>query len=278
MPVAKPKRHVSITYCVLFTLWVIGTAIGGYFGYEGAVYAKLHPASSFGPQVTINLKRGPFTVYNYMPKEKPRGIILFGSGDGGWLGWEDTVGKGLCHAGYQVIGINSALYALKDYDLATLQADYNTIAKTFLVSYFLHPPPVLVGGWSMGAAQAVAVAGGPHPPLGLAGVVVASLVPRGRYGLRLSDKMDIPPIGEGTFSVCDFAAHLRNVRVVQLHGTEDIIDSREWLGLLKVQHDEVDVPNAGHPFNGADKSFIQYLAQGVDWAVGQTGSLHASNP
>jgi hypothetical protein len=122
------------------------------------------------------------------------------------------------------------------------------------------------------------VAGGPHPPPGLQGVVVASLVPRGRYGIRLPDRMDIPPIGEGTFSMSEFAGKIKNVRVVQLHGTEDIIDSCAWLDELKVPHKECEVPNAGHPFNGADRAFIQYLADSVKWALNQTGRLQASNP
>ena len=252
----------------LLALAVVAAAIaGGIFAYQSECYAKAHPPSSFGPKVTIQLRRGPFTVYNYLPKGKPSAIILFGSGDGGWLGWEDTVGKGLAQDGYQVIGIDSSAYAQSDYDLATLQADFDTIIQTFLVSYWYDAPPILIGGWSMGAAQAVAVAGGPHPPRRLEGLVVASLLPRGRYGIRLSDRMDIPPMGQGTFSMAEFADKIKNIRIVQMHGTEDIIDSRSWLNDLKVPHHECDVPNAGHPFNGADDAFLKQLADSVNWAL-----------
>ncbi len=46
-----------------------------------------------------------------------------------------------------------------------------TIATTIRARYADNNPPVIIGGYSMGAAQAIAAAGGPHPPAGLVGVL-----------------------------------------------------------------------------------------------------------
>jgi len=32
----------------------------------------------------VNLKRGQFDTYHFVPPDPPRAVILFGSGDGGW--------------------------------------------------------------------------------------------------------------------------------------------------------------------------------------------------
>ncbi len=101
-----------------------------------------------------------------------------------------------------------------------------------------HPPPVILGGWSMGAAQAIAAAGGPHPPPGLAGVLLLDPCSRGRYGLRLSDQSDMLPTGPGTFSMEEFTQTMGNLHVVQWHAAQDSIDSRAWLELLTAPHKE----------------------------------------
>jgi phosphatidylglycerol lysyltransferase len=184
--------------------------------------AEMQMAAVYGRPVQVDLTRGPLIVYHFVPATKqPRALLIFGSGDGGWGGWEARVSRVLQANGYEVVGIDSAAYAATDYNLATLQNDYATLSRHFLAPYGDHSPPLLVGGWSMGAAQAIAVAGGPHPPPKLTGLVVASALSRGRYGLRLADKLNILPTGPGTFAVDDFASALRRLPVVQWHGTDD---------------------------------------------------------
>ena len=233
-------------------------------------------------KVQLQLKRGLFTVHDLRPAiDPPKGIVIFGSGDGGWGGWEGRVAHGVQDGGYEVITMNSAAYAGTDYDLATLQADYTTIAGHFSARYGNKPPPLVLSGWSMGAAQAVAAAGGPHPPPHLRGVAVASLLSRGRYGLHLVDKLDIPPHGNGTFGVDDFAASLARVPLVQWHGAEDFIDSQAWLGGLHDRHREYDMPDTGHYFDEASDKFLSQFVRSIDWLLGPEtpveSPLHARN-
>ena len=210
--------------------------------------------------------------------KRPRALIIFGSGDSGWGYWEETVSEDLCSHGYEVVGIDSADYASTDYDLATLQADFDQIAEKALAPYGDNPPPLLEGGWSMGAAQAIAIAGGPNPPRNLKGLILASALSRGRYGLRDEDKANILPTGPGTFAVKDFAPSFDRLRVAQWHGAEDTIDSCAWLNDLHAEHREYDLPDAGHTYNECCETFRAQFVESVSWVLGPTTEeLHAGD-
>ena len=245
----------------------------GFYGHER--YHALHPFLSTAPRVYLPLRRGAFMAYHFKPDGAPKAVIIFGSGDGGWWIWEERVCYGLRAAGYDVLGVDSASYAKTDYDLATLQADYGTMARKVLSQYGTHPPPLIIGGFSMGAAQAIAVVGGPHPPAGVVGLLIASPLSRGRYGLRVADQLNILPSGPGTFAVEDFANGMDRVRVVQWHAQYDPFDSRAWLKDLKAEHREFDEPGVGHDYNQAPPDFVRHFAASVDWILhpDQTGAV-----
>jgi hypothetical protein len=252
-----------VNFIALLVIYLVNSGALRQFQSDGKT-----PKEEFveGP-VTVQLRNRPFTVYEYpAAKSPPLAVVLFGSGDGGWSGWEDNVSHALQSKGFTVLGINSADYAKTDYDLATLQADDNTIAQSVLSKYSV-PPPLIVGGWSMGAAQAIAVAGGPNPPRGIVGLLIASALSRGRYGLRVSDQADILPTGPGTFAVADFTPGLNGLRIVQWHGAGDTIDSTAWLANLRTPHREMDFPNADHYFNGPNPYFVRQFAESALWIL-----------
>jgi phosphatidylglycerol lysyltransferase len=236
------------------------------------------PHFIFGQVLSLNLRRGPFNLYNFPAKTKmgiPSAIILFGSGDGGWGPWEDTVSGMLQENGYQVIGIDSAEYAKGDYDLATLQADDTKIVQTVTASYGQFPP-LIMGGWSMGAAQAVAAAGGPNPPPRLIGLALVAQLSRARYGLRWSDRLNILPTGPGTFGIADFARTLPPVRLVQWHAAFDLSDSTDWLKKLTVPHREYDFADSGHDYDGASPVFLREFLKSVEWIMGSGSTVNST--
>jgi hypothetical protein len=223
-------------------------------------------------EVTLKLKRGDFTVHRYVPgdakfAEHPLAVIIFGSGDGGFDGWEDRVSHALQATGYEVLGFDCALYAKTDYDLDTLQADTNAIAQSSLARFGNHPPPLILGGWSMGAEQAVPAAGGPHPPAGLAGLLLISPGDRGRYGLRVADRFDVTPTGPGTFALLDFAHSLDKVRVVQWDANLDLLGSKNWLASLTATHMAYDYSWGTHDYNGASDEFLKLLKESITWIL-----------
>ncbi|HEX4141873.1 MAG TPA: AcvB/VirJ family lysyl-phosphatidylglycerol hydrolase [Candidatus Methylacidiphilales bacterium] len=227
------------------------------------------PNGSTGATLTLPLARGPFTVLDFPPQvhKEPRAIILFGSGDGGWTGFEEAICKTLQSRTYEAVGIDYARYADSDYSLEILQADMSQIAATIRARYADNNPPVIIGGYSMGAAQAIAAAGGPHPPAGLAGVLLVDPRSRGRYGLRLADKGDALPTGPGTFSMDEFTKTMGELRVVQWHATEDPIDSRAWLESLTAPHKEFDFGQTGHYYNNGRADFLTQFGDSVNWIL-----------
>ena len=215
---------------------------------------------SNGNPLLIKLSRSPLTVFNFPSKKSTTSAcILFASGDGGWSDFEEAIAHAFQDQGYAVVGIDSQEYARTDYDLETLQSDFRQIAVTALAPLGNHPPPLIVGGYSMGAAQAIAVAGGPHPPQGLVGLLLIDPLSRGRYGLRSSDQMNVLPTGPGTFGVNAFAKTMPSLRVVQWHAANDSIDSLSWLDSLTGQHRSFFFPNVGHDYGTNRDDFVRQL-------------------
>jgi phosphatidylglycerol lysyltransferase len=229
---------------------------------------------SNGKHLSIKLSRGPLTVFNF-PSKGPgtSACILFASGDGGWNDFEETIAHTFQDHGYAVIGIDSEAYAQADYDLDTLQSDFGKIAATVLAPFGNHSPPLIVGGYSMGAAQAIAVAGGPHPPPGLIGLLLIDPLSRGRYGLRSSDQMNVLPTGSGTFGVDSFCHSMDSLRVVQWHAANDSVDSLAWLDSLTAQHRNFTFPDAGHDYEPNRNDFVRQLVESTAWILNpaQTG-------
>jgi hypothetical protein len=230
--------------------------------------------------ITLHLKRGDFIVHRYVPgdakfAEHPLAVIIFGSGDGGFGGWEERICGPLQVAGYEMLGFDCKLYAKTDYDLDTLQGDFNTIAQSSLSRYGDQPPPLILGGWSMGAEQAVPAAGGPHPPAGLVGLVLLSPGARGRYGSRVTDGLNITPTGPGTFALQDFAANLDQVRVVQWNGTIDLPGSKNWLASLTAPHKAYEFAYSTHYYHGFSDDFLKLLQKSITWVLASTPKAQA---
>lgn len=231
---------------------------------------RVVPISDMESAVTTTLqnRRTAFTVFEFPAKKNPpKALIFFWSGDGGWGAWEIDFSLAMQEAGYTVVGIDSAQYAVHDYDLTTLQADMRGIVRSELEAYRSYQVPVILGGWSMGAAQVVAAAGGPHPPPRLAGLILFAAMSRGRYGLTLADRLDVMPTGPGTFGLADFAPNLDGLRIVQWHAETDHDDSTTWLEKLRTPHREIDLPRAGHDYEGCSAAFLQKVIKSVDWII-----------
>jgi hypothetical protein len=235
------KKASLIFYGLLVTTVVVWKVV--------EIEASYH---SSGQVVPIGLARGTFHLLEF-PSKMPttRAVVIFCSGDGGWSGFEEEISLALQKAGYDVTGVDSYAYAQTDYNLAMLQTDL----------------PLIIGGWSMGAEQVIAVAGGPKPPPGLVGLLLIDPCARGRYGVRLADQANVLPTGPGTFSMEDFSKTIGNLRVVQWHAANDTIDSRQWLDSLNAPHREYDFAPAGHFYNIDREEFLGQLVLSMEWIL-----------
>ena len=212
----------------------------------------------------LDLARGPGKVHLYKQPGTPKAIIVFGSGDGGWTDWEDTMALWLAGEGWWVAGLNFRAYAEKDYDEDLLAEDFQLLAKSLEA-----PPgtPVFYGGWSMGAAQAVAAAGTERHE-NLAGLLLFSCGSRGRYGLRLKDELGIAPTGEGTFGLGEFNDNLNGLRIAQFQGGADFISSTAWIRSLNQTSALYEMSGYNHGFDGPDPKFKPELSKGLRWLTG----------
>lgn len=212
----------------------------------------------------IQLSRGPGKVHLFRGPEKPVAGIVFASGDGGWNDWENTVSGWLEAAGWRVAGLNCRTYAETDYDGDLLGNDFAALAKAMDLP---EGTPLIYGGWSMGAVQAVAAAGNERPD-DLKGLLLFSCGSRGRYGLRLKDEVGIAPTGEGTFGLNEFSDAVKGLRIAQFQGSSDIISSTAWINNLPEATALYEVPGSNHGFNGPDQDFRPYFQHGLAWVLG----------
>jgi len=221
------------------------------------------------PAIEVALSHGTFGVRLYATAGgDPRALVVFGSGDGGWSAWEHTVCTWLQEANVAVAGFDFGKYSETDFNQPTIVKDMADVAAFAAERLNAKEVPVLYGGWSMGAVQAVAAAGGTNRPPNLAGLLLLSLDSRGRYGVRTPDLVGITPTGPGTFDLHEFAPAVRDLRVVQYHGTADFMAKTTWIRLLKSPHQLYLLKGMNHGFDGLSPEFEPVLLQGVAWALG----------
>jgi pimeloyl-ACP methyl ester carboxylesterase len=228
---------------------------------------SLRADEPLAPTVTLPLKRGPFGTYHFVPTGNARALVLFGSGDGGWGRLENRVCSVLASRGIYAVGIDFNKYAETDYDAATLTSDFAQVTQDALSRSNNPNLAVIYGGWSMGAVQAVAAAGGDSRPTNLVGLILLSMDKRGRYGLRLPERVGLEPEGEGTFGVADFTAQVANLRVVQFAAADDWMNNTDWIRSLETPHRLFELENSNHDFNGADETFEDDLFGGINWIL-----------
>jgi len=220
------------------------------------------------PRATVHLSHQDAVVRLYEPDESPpKAIVIFGSGDGGWSPWEDSIARWLRDENAYVVGFDFHEYSTKDYNLDTLSRDMAALAKDAVSRCQGENAPVIYAGWSMGAVQAVAAASANRPPH-LAGVILLSADSRGRYGLRPSDELGVTPEGPGTFGLNQFNSAIQDLRIAQFHGGADFMASAAWIQSLASPHALYVVPGANHGFDGPDDSFKDWIVRGMNWVLG----------
>jgi phosphatidylglycerol lysyltransferase len=220
------------------------------------------------PTITVPLRRGAFPSYHFVPKDPPKAIIIFGSGDGGWSQVENRVCTLLKQNGFYAVGVDFRKYAATDYDSDTLVSDFTVIAAVAATRAGSAELPVIYGGWSMGAVQAVAACGNVNwrAPR-LVGLLLMSMDKRGRYGLRVPEQIGLEPDGEGTFGVADFTAAVANLKVVQLSAVDDWMNNRDWVKNLHTPHRLYELDHSNHDFNDIDEAFQSDFLEGIEWIL-----------
>ena len=228
---------------------------------------------SFGGEETmLKLSHMSFPLRIYQPEERCRALVVFASGDGGWKAFEDKVARYLASQGFCVIGWDCRKFADPGpYDQKLLAAGFAAALDEAMRITRVRDVPVVFSGYSTGAEQALAAAAATPRQPQLVGLLVIAPGERGRYGLTMADLMGIKPVGDGSFGLSDLAQGVEGLRVVQIHGEHDPLDSTEWLGHLDTPHQLKIYPDGWHFFKDGPPDFLKLLADAIDWILDPVG-------
>ena len=186
-------------------------------------------AAGPGQKVDFPLRGQTLSVKVYRPVGAPKGTILIGSGDVGWVGLSVSMSEYLSDRGYIVVGVNSRQYlsaftdGKRHLEVHDPPADFAAL-RGLLERQGLLVPPVIVSGVSEGAALAVLAASDSRNHAWIDGVVtmgtpmVAALAWNWTDFTTWITKRDA---NQPSFSPADFIAHISPVPLVMLQSVTD---------------------------------------------------------
>jgi pimeloyl-ACP methyl ester carboxylesterase len=228
-----------------------------------------HNVIATGALLTLNLAGGPQQIAYFCSTGEPKGIVILGTGDGGWSYWEENTAKHLADQGFAVGGWDCRKFAdSRKYDHDQLCAGFKAAVELVREQSKAEiEAPVWYGGWSTGAEQSVAAATALDRPEHLAGLLLAAPGSRGRYGLTASDLLAKVPTGPGSFSLAELSHELRGIPVAQFAAGLDPLDDTDWLksytGPKRIFH----LPGLFHDMGNAGARFQAKLDEAIAWTL-----------
>ena len=227
---------------------------------------------AMGQKPKLQLAGGAFQVTCYCGLQQPKGIIILGSGDGGWSYWEENTAKHLLDTGYAVGGWDCRKFAdSRNYDQAQLCAGFIAAVEAVRERTGAGDAvPVWYGGWSTGAEQSVAAAACANRLPQLVGLLLAAPGTRRRYGITSSDLLGGTPTGPDSFALADMVMPLKGLRVVQFAAGLDPLDDVDWIQRLASPYHLIHLPGTLHDMGGAGPEFQSKMDEAIDWTLQPT--------
>ncbi len=180
--------------------------------------------------LTVTVRGKSLTLTVYRPAAgAPKGTVLMGSGDVGWVGLAAEMSEFLAAQGYCAVGINARQYLGSFTSGKTtvtpkeVPGDYASIA-VFLRQRGLLVAPVIVSGVSEGAALAVLAGSADRNHEWINGVLTMGLPPTAELGWRWTDftswvtKKDPD---EPMFAPKEFLPGIAPIPLCLIHSTKD---------------------------------------------------------
>jgi alpha-beta hydrolase superfamily lysophospholipase len=243
-----------------------------------AVLAWIAPVTAASTErLDVTVRGRTVTLTIYSPKTAPRGTILMGSGDVGWVGLAVSMAEELSAAGYIVVGINSRQYLAEfsggkdSIQPQDVPADYQVIADRLRERHFL-VRPVVVSGVSEGAAIAVLAASEPKNRGWIDGVLTIGLPATAELAWHWSDlwaaamKKDAD---EPSFTVADFLARVSPLPLCMIQSRKDeYVTPAEYERLRTIAKEPkqlVLIDASNHRFTDRRGELGSAVAAGLDW-------------
>lgn len=228
--------------------------------------------SPAGEVIPLALSSGKFQVLYFAP-DRPKGILIIGTGDGGWSGQiEEPMAAHAVRTGFAVGGWDCRKFAdTRTFDHATLTEAFNVaVAAVRKRAGLPADTPVWYTGWSTGAEWAISAAAGPDREKNLVGILAVSPGDRSRYGITKGDLLGEEPEGPGSFGLADLAPQLHGVGVVEFVGELDVMDNQiDWIKALhpETPHKKVVLTKTTHDMNHADVRFLSEFDMALQWTL-----------
>jgi alpha-beta hydrolase superfamily lysophospholipase len=213
----------------------------------------------------------------YRPATTPRGTIVMGSGDVGWVGLAVSMAQQLSADGYVVAGLNVRQYLSAFADgkshltEADVPRDYRTIALS-LREHDLLPSPVIMSGVSEGAALSALAASDPSNHSWIDGVVAMGLPEVAELAWHWSDvpawifKKDA---NEPSFHAHEIVAAVSPLPLALIQSTKDeYVPEADYRRIFDTARDPkklflIDASN--HRFTDKTRELRAAYASAIEW-------------
>jgi type IV secretory pathway VirJ component len=243
-----------------------------------AVFVWVCPvAAAQTEKLDVSVRGRTITLTIYTPKTTPRGTILIGSGDVGWVGLAVSMAEELSAEGYIVAGVSARQYLAafsggKDsVQPKDVPADYQVLADRLREAHLL-VRPVVVAGVSEGAAIAVLAASDPKNRGWIDGVLTIGLPATAELAWHWSDlwaaamKKDAD---EPSFTVAEFLARVSPLPLFMVQSTKDeYVTPAEYERLRSIAREPkqmVLIDASNHRFTDRRRELGIAVAGGLDW-------------
>jgi dienelactone hydrolase len=186
-------------------------------------------AGTAGEPTNFPLRGKTLTVTIYRPTSAPKGTVIMGSGDVGWVGVGVAMAEFLVGEGYLVAGVNVRQYlstftsGKTHLETSDPPADYYALWEFLRASHGL-VDPVVVSGISEGAALAILAASSSRNHAWLRGVITMGVPPTAELAWRWTDFTAWITKGdarEPSFAAKDFVASVSPLPLVMLQSKKD---------------------------------------------------------
>lgn len=189
----------------------------------------IHAGPIVGQPMGMVIRGKTLTLTVYRPIGAPRGTVIMGSGDVGWVGVGVTMAEFLSGEGYIVAGLNVRQYlsmftvGKTHLEPADPPLDYQAMAE-FLRANKLLVEPVVASGISEGAALAILAASSQKNHAWLRGVITMGVPPTAELAWKWTDftswitKTDAR---EPSFAAKDYVAGVSPLPLVMLQSRKD---------------------------------------------------------
>jgi alpha-beta hydrolase superfamily lysophospholipase len=216
----------------------------------------------------------------YRPASAPRGTVVMGSGDVGWVGLGPAIAEDLSSRGYIVVGVNIRQYlsvftdGKQHLSVQDVGSDYYEL-RAVLVREQLLVKPVIVSGVSEGAAVAILAAADRRNHQWIDGVITMGLPPTAELAWRWTDvaswitKHDAD---EPSFAPNEFIAAVAPLPLFMLQSTKDEYvteaDYRRFEATAKPPRKLVLIDASNHRFTDKRRELHAAYIDGLDWIRG----------